>query len=492
MAAGPAGLRLTLQRLVLDSPAYGFGGSVTAPHDSSSEEERGLDVPGTCVVGLQWGDEAKGKLVDILTEDHEIVVRYQGGANAGHTVVSGGETWKLSLIPSGILRDGVTCVVTGGVVLDPASVIGEIDMLEGRGVTVAGKLRLSDRAHVVFPWHMAEDAILNGSLSSGESIGTTGRGIGPCYRDKVGRSLAFRLGDLYRPTFRETFDHVFDVKQRFLEASRPGEMPKLDLDRDAIFRQYCGYAERLRDYVGETTNFLLDAAETGRPLLFEGAQGALLDIDHGTFPFVTSSNSSGVGVASGSGVPGRWINRVIGVIKAYSTRVGGGPLPTEQDNAIGEHLRQRGREFGTVTQRPRRCGWFDAVATRYTSRLSGVDELAVMLLDVLGGLEELKICTAYRIRGEVVDRFPSQIEDLQEAEPIYETLPGWPEELTDVRREADLPVNARRYIDRIGELLGRPVSIVSVGPDRAQTIFREGFPATAPCPPNPQQEQATV
>jgi len=449
-------------------------------------------VPGTCVVGLQWGDEAKGKLVDILTEDHEIVVRYQGGANAGHTVVSGGETWKLSLIPSGILRDGVTCVVTGGVVLDPASVIGEIDMLEGRGVTVAGKLRLSDRAHVVFPWHMAEDAILNGSLSSGESIGTTGRGIGPCYRDKVGRSLAFRLGDLYRPTFRETFDHVFDVKQRFLEASRPGEMPKLDLDRDAIFRQYCGYAERLRDYVGETTNFLLDAAETGRPLLFEGAQGALLDIDHGTFPFVTSSNSSGVGVASGSGVPGRWINRVIGVIKAYSTRVGGGPLPTEQDNATGEHLRQRGREFGTVTQRPRRCGWFDAVATRYTSRLSGVDELAVMLLDVLGGLEELKICTAYRIRGEVVDRFPSQIEDLQEAEPIYETLPGWPEELTDVRREADLPVNARRYIDRIGELLGRPVSIVSVGPDRAQTIFREGFPATAPCPPNPQQEQATV
>jgi adenylosuccinate synthase len=226
--------------------------------------------------------------------------------------------------------------------------------------------------------------------------------------------------------------------------------------------------------------------------LFEGAQGALLDIDHGTFPFVTSSNSSGVGVASGSGVPGRWINRVIGVIKAYSTRVGGGPLPTEQDNATGEHLRQRGREFGTVTQRPRRCGWFDAVATRYTSRLSGVDELAVMLLDVLGGLEELKICTAYRIRGEVVDRFPSQIEDLQEAEPIYETLPGWPEELTDVRREADLPVNARRYIDRIGELLGRPVSIVSVGPDRAQTIFREGFPATAPCPPNPQQEQATV
>ncbi len=417
-------------------------------------------MPGTCVVGLQWGDEAKGKLVDILTESHEIVVRYQGGANAGHTVVSGGETWKLSLIPSGILRDDVTCVVTGGVVLDPANVIGEIDGLEARGVRVAGKLLFSDRAHVVFPWHMAEDKTLDGSVSDGEAIGTTGRGIGPCYRDKVGRSLAIRLGDLYRNDFKQKFDHVAAIKQQLV-----GE-----LDAAAIYEQYMAYAERLRPLVADTTAYLLDAVEASKPVLFEGAQGALLDIDHGTFPYVTSSNSSGVGVSSGSGVPGRWINRVIGVVKAYSTRVGGGPMPTEQDNAIGEHLRQRGREYGTVTQRPRRCGWFDAVAARYTARLSGADELAVMLLDVLGGLDELKICSAYRIGGQRVTQFPAHVDDLRNAEPEFETLPGWKEELSNVRSEADLPEAARRYIARIGELLGRPVSIVSVGPDREETI----------------------
>jgi adenylosuccinate synthase len=418
-------------------------------------------VPGTCVVGLQWGDEAKGKLVDILTESHEIVVRYQGGANAGHTVVSGGETWKLSLIPSGILRDDVTCVVTGGVVLDPANVIREIDGLEGRGVRIAGKLLFSNRAHVVFPWHMAEDKTLDGSVSDGEAIGTTGRGIGPCYRDKVGRSLAIRLGDLYRNDFKQKFDHVAAIKQKLVG----------DLDAAAIFDQYTAYAERLRPLVADTTAYLLDAVEAGRPVLFEGAQGALLDIDHGTFPYVTSSNSSGVGVSSGSGVPGHWINRVIGVVKAYSTRVGGGPMPTEQDNAIGEHLRQRGREYGTVTQRPRRCGWFDAVAARYTARLSGVDELAVMLLDVLGGLDEIKICSAYRINGQRVTQFPPHVDDLRIAEPEFETLPGWSEELSGVRSEADLPEAARRYIARIGELLGRPVTIVSVGPDREETIL---------------------
>jgi adenylosuccinate synthase len=417
-------------------------------------------VPGTCVVGLQWGDEAKGKLVDILTESHEIVVRYQGGANAGHTVVSGGETWKLSLIPSGILRDDVTCVVTGGVVLDPANVIREIDGLEARGVRVAGKLLFSDRAHVVFPWHMAEDKTLDGSVSDGEAIGTTGRGIGPCYRDKVGRSLAIRLGDLYRSEFKQKFDHIVGIKQK----------PVGDLDAAAIYQQYTAYAERLRPLVADTTAYLLDAVEAGKPVLFEGAQGSLLDIDHGTFPYVTSSNSSGVGVSSGSGVPGRWINRVIGVVKAYTTRVGGGPMPTEQDNDVGAHLRERGREYGTVTQRPRRCGWFDAVAARYTARLSGADELAVMLLDVLGGLDELKICSAYRINGQRVTQFPAHVDDLRVAEPEFETLPGWKEEISGVRSEADLPEAAKRYIARIGELLGRPVSIVSVGPDRAETI----------------------
>jgi adenylosuccinate synthase len=337
-----------------------------------------------------------------------------------------------------------------------------------------------------------EDGILNGSLSSGESIGTTGRGIGPCYRDKVGRSLAIRLGDLYRSDFRSTFNHIIEVKRRFLEASQPAGSNVIELDGDKIFDQYQGYAERLRDYVGETTNYLLDSVESGKPVLFEGAQVALLDIDHGTFPFVTSSNSSGVGVSSGSGVPGRWITRTIGVLKAYSTRVGGGPLPTEQDNNVGKHLQQRGNEFGTVTQRPRRCGWFDAVATRYSARLSGADELAVMLLDVLAELDEVKICTGYRINGTVVDQFPSQIDDLQNAEPIYEILPGWQEDLTGARNESDLPANAIGYIDRIGELLGRPVTIISVGPDREQTIFRTDRTKPAPCPPNTQQERATV
>jgi adenylosuccinate synthase len=435
-------------------------------------------VPGTSVIGLQWGDEAKGKLVDLLTEDHDIVVRYAGGANAGHTVVSGGQTWKLSIIPSGILRDGVACVVTGGVVLDPAKVIDEMNGLEARGIAMEGKLRLSDRAHVVFPWHVVEDKLLDGSLSGGRAIGTTGRGIGPCYRDKVGRALAIRLGDLTRPDFRAKVEHVVDFKNRLFASWPTGTAEPLDAA--AIHAQYAAYAERLAPFVGDTTAYLLDAVESGRRLLFEGAQGSLLDIDHGTFPFVTSSNSSGVGVASGSGVPGRWIDRVIGVVKAYSTRVGGGPLPTEQENAIGMHLRERGREYGTVTKRPRRCGWFDAVAARYTARLSGVDELAVMLLDVLGGLDELKICSAYEIDGERTTQFPSQLADLEKAVPIYETVPGWPEELGTVRDERGLPANARRYVDRIAELLGRPVTIVSVGPDRDQTIFLDAESARRP------------
>ena len=430
-------------------------------------------MPGTCVVGLQWGDEAKGKLVDILTEQHEIVVRYAGGANAGHTVVSDGQTWKLSLIPSGILRNGVACVVTGGVVLDPAAVIKEIDGLESRGVTIAGKLLVSDRAHVVFPWHVAEDKLLDGSLSGGEPIGTTGRGIGPCYRDKVGRSLAIRLGDLYRPEFPAQLAHITALKAKLLG---------VEFDLAAIREQYRQYAERLRPFVCDTTSYLLDAVEAGRKVLFEGAQGALLDVDHGTYPFVTSSNSSGVGISNGSGVPGRWIERVIGVVKAYSTRVGGGPMPTEQDNAVGQRIRDRGNEYGTVTRRPRRCGWFDAVAARYTARLSGVDELAVMLLDVLSGFDELAFCSAYMIDGRRVTQFPSHIDDVKRSEPVYEMLPGWHEELTGVRRYDDLPENARRYLARIGELLGRPVTVVSVGPDRAQTIFCDPAPKRHPWP----------
>jgi adenylosuccinate synthase len=427
-------------------------------------------VPGTCVIGLQWGDEAKGKIVDILTPRHDYVVRYQGGANAGHTVVVGSETYKLSLLPSGILTPGVTSVIAGGVVINPARLLEELDELASRRKGHSPQLKISDRAHVIFPWHFAEDRALDANTADGENIGTTQRGIGPCYRDKVGRAHALRLGDLYRDTLRSRIEHITAAKNQVLAAMNPGGS-FTPLEATTIFEQYRGYAERLKPYVCDTTELLLTALENGERVLFEGAQGALLDVDHGTYPFVTSSNSSGVGIPSGSGVPGRYMDHVIGVVKAYSTRVGGGPFPTEQDNATGLHLRERGNEYGTVTRRPRRCGWIDAVNIRYTARLSGVDTISVMLLDVLSGLDELKICTAYEISGQRTNVFPSHVDDLRRAKPVYESLPGWSEELTDCRSIDDLPAAARDYLDRIAELVGRPVEIVSVGPGRDQTIL---------------------
>ncbi len=426
-------------------------------------------MPGTCVVGLQWGDEAKGKIVDLLTGQHDIVVRYQGGANAGHTVVAGDEVYKLSLLPSGVLTPGVTCVIAGGVVLNPAKVIEELNELASRNVEDHDNLRISDRTHVIFPWHFAEDYVLDRSTADGENIGTTQRGIGPCYRDKVGRSYALRMGDLYRDTFRERVERITEEKNRMLSVLYPeGEFKKLDAA--IISKDYSGFAERLQPYVCDTTELLLSAVESGKRVLFEGAQGALLDVDHGTYPFVTSSNSSGVGVANGSGVPGRHVERVIGIVKAYSTRVGGGPFPTEQDNDTGQYLRDRGNEYGTVTRRPRRCGWLDAVAIRYTARLSGVDEIAVMLLDVVSGLEELKVCTSYDLEGKKTNIFPSHVDDLRKVVPVYETIPGWSEEVTGCRTMEDLPSAARNYLDRVEQLVGRPITMVSVGPDREQTI----------------------
>ena len=429
-------------------------------------------MPGTAIIGLQWGDEAKGKVVDLYTEQSAIVVRYQGGANAGHTVVMGGRKYKLSLIPSGIFHPQVQCVIAGGVVLNPASLLQEIDGLQSQGVEICKNLIISDRAHIIFPWHAIEDRILDG-IGDGEPIGSTMRGIGPCYRDKVGRSLAVRLGDLYRPTFRQQLENIVATKNRLLESSKADEISDLEfpLDTGKIYREFTGYAERLRPYVADTTNYLLDAVDADKQILFEGAQGTLLDIDHGTFPYVTSSNSSGVGIPAGSGVPCNFIQKIIGIVKAYTTRVGGGPCPTEQDNDIGRRIRDRGNEYGTVTRRPRRCGWFDAVAARYSVRLGGVGSLALMLLDVLSGFDELKICTAYEIDGKRIRYFPGQIEDLRNAVPVYETLPGWKEEITGVRRLIDLPENARRYVARISELLDKPIEIVSVGPDRVQTIF---------------------
>ena len=425
-------------------------------------------VPATSVIGLQWGDEAKGKVVDLLTEKHDIVVRYQGGNNAGHTVKFDGTTYKLSLLPTGILQSHVKSVIAPGVVVNPHAVLKELDGLAAGGHDCSGRLMISDRAHVICPWHLLEEAALEKSRGAA-AIGTTMRGIGTCYRDKVGRSHAIRVGDLInRDAFATKVREIVRFKQIILNALNPdGDQ----MDADAIIADYSVAADRICPMVADSTTYLLDALENGKWLLFEGAQGSLLDVDHGTFPYVTSSNSSGCGIHSGSGVPEREIRKMIGVAKAYTTRVGGGPFPSELDNEIGNRIRIAGNEFGTVTGRPRRCGWLDAVATRYSARISGVDSIVIALLDVLSGFDELFICEAYDINGRVTRDFPSRCEDLAAAKPVLRRVPGWKEDITGITSFADLPENAQQYVNDVKKLVGKPVEMVSVGPDRAQTIL---------------------
>lgn len=432
---------------------------------------REISVTGTSVIGLQWGDEAKGKIVDLLTCEHDFVVRYQGGNNAGHTVKFDGATYKLSLLPAGILNNDVVSVIGPGVVVNPEALIGELESIESQRGSVGDRLRISERAHVILPWHIREEAALEKSRGE-RAIGTTMRGIGTCYRDKVGRTHAIRMGDLIRDSFRRRVERAAAHKNLVLKALDPDGQP---LNSEEIVEQYSAYAEKLRPYICDTTALLHRAVADSRRILFEGAQGSLLDIDHGTFPFVTSSNSSGCGIHPGSGVPERYISKMIGVVKAYTTRVGGGPFPTELDNEIGQRIRDAGNEYGTVTGRPRRCGWFDAVAAGYSARLSGVDCLTVALLDVLSGFEELRICEAYEIRGNRTTDFPGHIDDLEAAKPVLRTVPGWSEDITNVRTFDELPAAAQQYVKLVGELVGYPVELVSVGPDRAQTI-RVGGP----------------
>jgi adenylosuccinate synthase len=425
-------------------------------------------VASTAVIGLQWGDEAKGKIVDLLTDRHDIVVRYQGGNNAGHTVAFHGQTYKLSILPVGTLRPSITSVIATGVVVNPKALMGEIAQLKERNIPVGQNLLISDRAHVIFPYHIAEEAVLEDSRGV-NAIGTTRRGIGTCYRDKASRSHAIRIGDLYFPDqFRARLHEIVGQKNTILKALSPAYEP---MDATQIAEEYLGYAESLKIHVTDTTAFLHKSIAAGKRLLFEGAQGSLLDLDHGTFPYVTSSSSSGCGIHSGSGVPERNISKMIGVVKAYTTRVGGGPFPTELNNEIGQHIRDVGREYGTVTGRPRRCGWFDAVAAGYGARISGVDCLSVMLLDVLSQLDEIKICTAYDLDGEQTTDFPSHVELLAKAKPVFRTLPGWKRDISGVRKLADFPREARVYVDALAELIGKSVEIVSIGPDRAQTVF---------------------
>ena len=425
-------------------------------------------MPGQCVIGLQWGDEAKGKLVDILTEGKDLVVRYQGGANAGHTVVIGDDVYKLHHIPSGIINEGVLNLISAGVVINPPTILQEIDSLAERGIDVSTRMKLSSRAHVVMPWHVLEDKMWNTLVSGKDNIGTTLRGIGPCYADKVTRSFAIRLGDMIRDDFPDRIRKIVAVKQKVLSATTDGAAEKMDAE--AIVAEYTGYADRLRTLITDTNRIVLDAVDADQQILFEGAQGSLLDIDHGTFPFVTSSNASGTGISSGSGAPGNWLSKIIGVCKCYTTRVGGGPFPTEQDNASGQHIRDMGNEYGTTTGRPRRCGWFDAVAVRYTSRLSGVTSVALTMLDVLSEMEQIEVCTAYELDGERISHFPANADDLDRLTCVYETVPGWQSDVTGARTLADLPPLAIAFCQRLEDLIGRPIQFISVGPDRAQTI----------------------
>lgn len=436
------------------------------------------------VVGLQWGDEGKGKLVDLLAGKYRAVVRYNGGANAGHSVVVGGERYSLHLVPSGILSPSCEAVIGNGVVVDPHRLLEEIKTLNERGVDTS-RLVISDRAHVVMPYHKAEDAareeLLSATTESQPSddtkkvvsaIGTTKRGIGPAYADKIHRSTAIRIGDLTRPDILRTkLTMICGLKNAVLGAMIGDGFEKLDAE--ALTQEMIECGKKLAPMIKDTAYLLDDLRKEGQPILFEGANATMLDVDHGTYPFVTSSNSSALGIGPGSGVPPQCISQIIGVVKAYSTRVGGGPMPTELFDATGDGIRQRGREFGTTTGRPRRVGWLDLVAVKYSAMISGATELCITLLDVLSSEGELKIATKYRVDGELTDRFLPDGYLLDQAEPVYETMPGFSQDITAARSFGELPPEAQAYIEKIEQFVGVPVKTVSVGPDREQTILRD-------------------
>ncbi|MGD0785765.1 MAG: adenylosuccinate synthase [Sedimentisphaerales bacterium] len=422
-----------------------------------------------CVVGLQWGDEGKGKVVDILAEKNNIVVRYGGGANAGHTVVIGSEKFALHLLPSGSVRPQTVCVIANGVVVDPEILIGEIDGLAKRGISLDGRLLISESAHVVLDYHKAEDGFREASLGDNK-IGTTVRGIGPCYSDKVGRSYAVRMTDLLNlDGLKEKLENIVNYKNKVFAALYNAEPIKAS----EIFEKCKIYSQRLSKYICNTTEYLHEQVEAGKNILFEGAQGALLDLDHGTFPFVTSSNASSLGVGPGCGVPVQMIDKFIGVVKAYTTRVGAGPFPSELNNEIGQFIRDKGREYGTTTGRPRRCGWFDAMVVKYAAKIGGINEIAMMHLDTLAGLDEVKICTGYTIDGKEVKMFPSNIDKLAKVKCTYETIKGFGQEITEVDSYEKLPLEAKRYLKAVEDAVGLPVKIIGVGPSRKQTIFRK-------------------
>jgi adenylosuccinate synthase len=422
------------------------------------------------VLGAQWGDEGKGKIVDLLTPNFSIVARYQGGHNAGHTVYASGRKFVLRLLPSGILHPGITCVIGNGVVVDPQALFAEIDELAAAGIAIGDRLIVSDKAHLILPYHKELD-LLSEARRGERKIGTTSRGIGPAYEDKIARR-GVRVGDLANTdALRSAVRHNVDARNRIIGDSV--------MDADQVLAELAAAWKRMAPWVADVSLFLSRARAEKRPIMFEGAQGTLLDIDHGTYPYVTSSNATIGGVCTGLGVPPRAIDGVLGVAKAYTTRVGEGPLPTELTGEIGNRLRETGQEFGAVTGRPRRCGWYDAVAVRYAVRVNGLDALALTKLDVLDGMEELQICTAYRCAGTTLTEFPGEIAQLSACEPVYESIPGWTAPTKGARRYADLPPAAKRYIARLEELTGVPAAVVSTGSAREDTIIRDDSIAAA-------------
>jgi adenylosuccinate synthase len=424
-------------------------------------------VPATIVVGAQWGDEGKGKIANLLAREADMVVRYQGGNNAGHTVVIGDETFALSLIPSGVIYPEVVPVIGNGCVVDPAVLLAEMDALRQRGIDPS-RLRLSGNAHLIMPYHRTLDALRERFLGR-QRIGTTKRGIGPAYQDKASR-LGIRVQDLFDPKiFHDKVEVALREKNRILTKV----FNHLPVDAEEVVQDYLGYGARLLPHVTDTSLLVWEAIRAGRNVIFEGAQGVLLDIDHGTYPFVTSSSPVAGGALTGAGVGPRDIDRVLGITKAYISRVGSGPFPTELHDEVGEQMVQVGGEYGTVTGRRRRCGWLDAVALRYAVRVSGITELALMKLDVLSAFPTVRIAVGYLSLGERYDEFPRQQRVLYNCTPIYEDLPGWHTDITEVRRLEDLPKAARAYVERVEQLAGAPVSIVSVGPERSATFLRQ-------------------
>ena len=416
------------------------------------------------LVGVQWGDEGKGKIIDVLTADAGVVIRFQGGNNAGHTVEIGDEKFVLHLIPSGILRKDTDCVIANGLVVDPIGLMDEMKALTGRGIDVS-KLQLSCRCHLIMPWHKLLDAYNENKAAAEKKIGTTKRGIGPAYAAKANRTGIRGLEILHKDRFEKLFREGAEDYNRTY-----GPLGAEPLDADKAWAEMAIAIDYLKPYVKDTVVTIHQAVKEGKHLLLEGAQGAFLDIDHGTYPFVTSSNTTSGGACTGTGLPPKAVTEVWGVLKAYMTRVGEGPFPTELHDDLGKYLQDKGGEFGATTGRPRRCGWLDLVASKYSCMINGVDYLAVTKLDVLDDLDEIKLCTGYRIDGKVTTDFPADVSDMARIEPVYESMPGWKTSTVEARTMDDLPENARKYLKRVAEFLDAKIGIISVGPRRDQTF----------------------